>query len=159
MDAGEPLSVPADDVHRPDHWPTGRLLSTASRLVEHAWSDALERLGLTHAGLIVLHLLDLGDTSQSELARHARVEAQTMSRTLDRLERAGWVARVPDPADRRRHVVSRTSAGAEVWQQAQRIEAELFPQVTDAAALRTALLEIVAAAESRRWPALPPIEG
>ena len=64
-------------------WPTGRLLSTAARLVEHAWVEVLDELGLTHAGLIVLHVLGEGPFSQRELARRARVETQTMSRTLE----------------------------------------------------------------------------
>ena len=75
------------DEHRPENWPLGRLLGAASRTVERAWADALEARGLTHAGLIVLHLLDSGFDSQADLARIARVEAQTMSRTVDRLVR------------------------------------------------------------------------
>jgi DNA-binding MarR family transcriptional regulator len=34
-----------------------------------------------------------------------------MSLTLDRLERAGWVRRLPDPSDRRRIVVEATESG------------------------------------------------
>ncbi|WP_414171252.1 MarR family winged helix-turn-helix transcriptional regulator [Clavibacter tessellarius] len=68
-------------------WPTGRLLSTAARAVEHAWAEALTTLGVTHAGLIALHLLRDGPLSQIQLARSAHVETQTMSRTLERLER------------------------------------------------------------------------
>ena len=33
----------------PASWPTGRLLSTAARLVEHAWAEHLESVGITHA--------------------------------------------------------------------------------------------------------------
>jgi DNA-binding MarR family transcriptional regulator len=132
-------------------WPNGRLLSTAARLVEHAWVEALDSLGLTHAGLIVLHLLDAGAQSQTELARQARVQTQTMSRTLDRLEREGLVARIRDDRDARRHAVSRTDAGTAVWQQARHLEAEVFPPLDDADALRDALLQIIAASSARRW--------
>lgn len=132
-------------------WPTGRLLSTASRLVEHAWLRALERLGVTHAGLIVLHLLEAGPASQKELARRARVQNQTMSRTLDRLERDGHVLRVADPHDRRRHVVTRTDAGTLVWKTADRLEADVFPDVADQGALRALLLDIIRSGESARW--------
>jgi DNA-binding MarR family transcriptional regulator len=132
-------------------WPTGRLLSTASRLVEHAWLDALTELGLSHAGLIVLHLLESGPTTQVELAGRARVEAQTMSRTIERLERAGFVERHPDDADRRRRVVARTVTGAEAFARARRIEAELFPDIPDLPTLRTALLSIIGASGSDRW--------
>ena len=41
------------------------------------------------------------------------VEEQTMSRVLDRLERAGYVTRQRDTADRRRLVVRRTRAPAQ----------------------------------------------
>ena len=68
----------------PDDWPTGRLLSTAARVVEHAWSARLEQLGLTHAGLVALHLLQEGPRSQTDLARAGRVQLQTMARTVDR---------------------------------------------------------------------------
>ena len=132
-------------------WPTGRLLSTASRLVEHAWLEALTALGLSHAGLIVLHLLDDGPATQVELAGLARVEAQTMSRTIERLEREGFIERHPDAADRRRRVVERTASGAAVFARARSIEAELFPEVDDLPGLRDALLGIIGSSGGGRW--------
>ena len=132
-------------------WPNGRLLSTAARLVEHAWVEALASLGLTHAGLIVLHLLGDGGLSRTELARLARVQTQTMSRTLDRLQREGLVARIRDDRDARRHLVTRTDAGTVAWQQARTLEADVFPELANADALRTALLEIIAASSAERW--------
>ncbi|MBC7403638.1 MAG: MarR family transcriptional regulator [Microbacteriaceae bacterium] len=132
-------------------WPTGRLLSTAARLVEHAWVEALEKLGLTHAGLIVLHLLDAGSLSQTELAKYARVEVQTMSRTLERLEREGYIAREKHPADGRRHIVTRTAAGEAAWGSAHTLETDLFPSIAGNAAMRAALLEIIRATAADRW--------
>lgn len=132
-------------------WPTGRLLSTAARLVEHAWAEALEKQGLTHAGLIALHLLEGGSLSQTELAKRARVENQTMSRTVERLEREGFVARTPDVADRRRHVVARTDAGHRVWERTRTLEAELFPDLGDPDALRAILLHIIRSSSGARW--------
>ncbi|MGY4857606.1 MarR family winged helix-turn-helix transcriptional regulator [Cryobacterium sp. AP23] len=132
-------------------WPNGRLLSTAARLVEHAWVDALDSLGLTHAGLIVLHLLGSGAQSQTDLARDARVQTQTMSRTLDRLEREGLVARIRDERDARRHLVTRTDAGTAAWHKARTLEADIFPSLENADALRAALLQIIAASSARRW--------
>ena len=131
--------------HRPENWPLGRLLGAASRAVERAWAEALEQRGLTHAGLIVLHLLELGFDSQSDIARMAQVEPQTMSRTVDRLEREGLVTRAPDPADRRRHVLAITEAGRAAFAAVRGLEDEVFPQVDDPAALRAALLQIVSA--------------
>lgn len=149
MTTGSP--EPTEETDTMAKWPTGRLLSTAARLVEHAWVEALDKLGLTHAGLIALHLLGPGPLSQAELARQARVQTQTMSRTLERLEREGFVSRVRDERDARRHIVSRTDAGASVWQAARTLEADVFPPLENAAEMRESLLKIIAASSARRW--------
>ncbi|CAN5146241.1 MarR family transcriptional regulator [soil metagenome] len=132
-------------------WPTGRLLSTAARLVEHAWSEALEARGLTHAGLVALHFLDAGPLNQTDLARRAKVEAQTMSRTIDRLQRLGYVERAADPADRRRMIVTRTDAGAAAWASTRSLESEVFPAVSDPEGFRALLREIVEKSSEGRW--------
>ena len=124
-------------------WPTGRLLGTAARVIEHAWLSALEELGVSHAGLVALHLLGGEGLSQTELAELARVQTQTMSRTLDRLERQGFVVRSRDENDRRRHVIVRTEAGSEIWNRARTIESDVFPGLTDQPQLRELLLEII----------------
>lgn len=151
-DAAEP-PIPDGRVRgdRMSDWPTGRLLSTAARLVEHAWADALETQGLTHAGLIVLHLLDSGALSQKDLAARARVQTQTMSRTIERLEREGFVRRQPDATDRRRQLVTRTDTGRAVWERTRSLEAQIFPSLADSNALRETLLVIIGASSGERW--------
>jgi DNA-binding MarR family transcriptional regulator len=94
-----------------DTWSLGRLLSTAARLVEHDWNAWLADRGLTHAGLLALDALEDGALTQRQLAAASRVEEQTMSRVLDRLERTGHVERRRDTVDRRRLVVSLTRSG------------------------------------------------
>ncbi|MCI0159261.1 winged helix DNA-binding protein [Leifsonia shinshuensis] len=138
------------EAHGPGDWPLGRLLGAASRAVERAWYEALEARGLTHAGLIVLHFVELGIRSQSDLARVAQVEAQTMSRTVDRLEREGLVTREPDPADRRRHIVTMTPQGRSAFEAVRGLEDEVFPRVDDPEALRAALIQIVSASPPRQ---------
>lgn len=134
-----------------DSWPTGRLLSTAARLVEHAWHESLENLGLSHTGLVALHHLGEGPLSQAELARCARVNNQNLSRTLERLETDGFIARVPSPDDARRRLVTRTPAGGAIWERAQHLEANMFPPAPETAELRRALLDIIAASPASRW--------
>lgn len=143
-----------DDGLEPDMsaWPTGRLLSTAARMVEHAWHGSLDSLGLTHAGLVVLHLLKSGPLPQKELAARARVEVQTMSRTIDRLERAGHIVRRVDEADRRRQLVSSTPEGESAWTKAHTLETDVFPVLREReGVLREALLDIIEASSSDRW--------
>ena len=147
----EPLTTEPLTTEPLDSWPLGRLLSMAARLVEHSWNDALEQRGLTHAGRITLHLREAGPRSQAELARSARVENQTMSRTVERLEREGLVRREADPRDRRRQIVSRTDAGAAAWASTRQLEAELFPHLEQPDELRAQLVEIIKRSSEGRW--------
>jgi len=129
-------------------WPTGRLLSTAARVVEHAWFDRLAEHGLSHAGLMVLHELAERPLSQRELSQRCQVTQQTMSRTLDRLERSGDVRRARDPHDRRRVLVHRTASGADTWRlivHSDAAERDILSAVVDPTDLRQDLIRIIRA--------------
>jgi MarR family transcriptional regulator, organic hydroperoxide resistance regulator len=102
-----------------EEWSLGRLLSTAARLIEHDWNAWLATHDLTHAGLLALHALEGGPLTQRQLAAASRVEEQTMSRVVARLERAGYVSRERDPSDRRRLVIARTPQGSAVFAKVQ----------------------------------------
>ncbi len=109
-----------------EQWPTGRLLTTAARLVEHAWNERLVGIGVTHAGVIALGVLaDQGAMTQASLAQIVRVQAQTMGKTLSRLEARGHVTRVRNDLDRRSHTVSISPAGRQVLDAAADIERTL----------------------------------
>ena len=95
----------------PADWPTGRLLFTVVRRIEHEWNEHLARWELNHAGFPVLLHLAGGSRTQRELARVSSVTEQTMSKVVARLERSGYVTRTTDPHDRRRRMVTVTDAG------------------------------------------------
>ncbi|MCS5511642.1 MarR family transcriptional regulator [Curtobacterium flaccumfaciens pv. betae] len=125
-----------------EQWPLGRLLSAAARAVERDWDERLRAIGLSHAAIVAIDILiRTGPTGADTIARTARVQPQTMSRTLERMERDGLVERTPHPADRRRRVVSVTPAGRSAWETARHIEREVLPEDP---ALRTALGELLA---------------
>lgn len=85
-----------------DHWPLARLLSTAARLTEHAWSEQLTGLNLTPAGVTALEILaEGGPASQASLAVRARVQPQTMGKTLSKLQGSGYVVRHRSQGDAR----------------------------------------------------------
>ncbi|NEB76050.1 MarR family transcriptional regulator [Streptomyces sp. SID14478] len=64
------------------------------------------RLGLKDTDLDCLDLINAhGPLSPTALAQRAGLHAATMTGVLDRLERAGWIARERDPADRRASLV------------------------------------------------------
>jgi DNA-binding MarR family transcriptional regulator len=125
-----------------EQWPLGRLLSAAARAVERDWDERLRAIGLSHAAVVAVDiLLRTGPTGADTIARTARVQPQTMSRTLERMERDGLVQRSPHPADRRRRVVNVTPAGRSAWEAARHIEREVLPEDP---ALRAALGELLA---------------
>jgi DNA-binding MarR family transcriptional regulator len=129
-----------------EQWPLGRLLSAAARSVERDWDERLRAIGLSHAAVVAIDILiRTGPTGADTIARTARVQPQTMSRTLERMERDGLVERAPHPADRRRRVVSVTPAGRSAWETARHIEREVLPEDP---ALRTALGELLGKAQS-----------
>jgi DNA-binding MarR family transcriptional regulator len=129
-------------------WSLGRLLSTAARMIEHDWNAWLATHDLTHAGLLALHALEDGPLTQRKLAAASRVEEQTMSRVVARLERAGYVSRERDPSDHRRLVIARTSHGSEVFArvQAEGVSDQLVERwIDDPQQFRAELVRLVSA--------------
>jgi MarR family transcriptional regulator, organic hydroperoxide resistance regulator len=138
-----------------DRWATGRMLSAAARLVEHEWNTHLAQWDLNHASLAALHVLLGGPLTQRELATAVQVEDQTVSRTVERLERSGYVERRRDPTDRRRIVVTLTGSGRATCLRAGDVTvAESFFDggVDDVQALRASLTQIIRHLSSQRWP-------
>ncbi|UYY81932.1 MarR family transcriptional regulator [Arthrobacter sp. YA7-1] len=137
-----------------ERWPTGRLLSTAARLVEHAWDENLREIGLTHAGVIALEVLAVtGPITQTALAQIVRVQAQTMGQTLSRLETHGHISRRRSPEDRRVHVVSLTDVGKEALERAVESEQQVLAQVSiDTSMFRQELKVLVRELAGRQAP-------
>jgi len=76
-----------------------RALSIQLSLLNH---QVGARLGLKDVDLDCLDLIARhGPLSPSALAQRAGLHPATMTGILDRLERAGWIARDRDPSDRR----------------------------------------------------------
>jgi DNA-binding MarR family transcriptional regulator len=76
-----------------------RELSIQLALLNH---QVVAHLGLKDGDLQCLDLIARhGPLSPSALARRAGLHPATITGILDRLERAGWVARERDPSDRR----------------------------------------------------------
>lgn len=128
-----------------ESWPAGRLLSTAARVVEHAWNEKLAGMGLSHAWVIALDVLAAtGPVTQTRLARIVRVQAQTMGKTLMRLESHGHISRARSVSDRRSQAVSITDAGSAALVKARELERMvLSTDDVDTDTLRRELLALV----------------
>lgn len=136
-----------------NQWPTNRLLSTAARLVEHAWNDSLASFGLTHAGVMALDVLRTeGAMTQAQLAQKVRVQAQTMGKTLHRLEVHGHITRSKNAHDRRSHVVAIAPAGESALSEAARLEKDLVAEgAPEEEQLRRSLVKIITSLGGKRW--------
>ncbi len=74
--------------------------------------------GITASQFNVLSALaNVGDSiSQRELGDLLVVDRSNVTGLVDRMEKAGWVRRVDDPADRRVHRLELTPSGRRLWQ-------------------------------------------
>jgi len=84
-----------------------------------------------HQASVLDHLDDVENTSLLDLARHMGVTASTMSLTVDRLERGGYVTRERSGEDRRRVDLRLTPAGVGIKRQQKVLEPELVAAVLD----------------------------
>lgn len=84
----------------------------ALRMAEEAWAT---EAGLRPGCFSVLRAVATGDQapSQRALSDQLGMDPSDLVGLLDVLERAGFLARRRDPADRRRHAIAITAAGRE----------------------------------------------
>lgn len=80
----------------------GFLLHDVSRLMRAEFDRRAHELGLTRAQWRVLvHLAPREGINQTALAEILELDAVTLGRHIDRLQRDGWIERRADPGDRR----------------------------------------------------------
>jgi DNA-binding MarR family transcriptional regulator len=88
------------------------LLGQASHRAQTLVSEALAQEGMRRQHFTVLtSLSEQGQASQAALGRRLWIDRSDLHAIVGELEREGLIARVRDPADRRRNVVTITSAG------------------------------------------------
>jgi DNA-binding MarR family transcriptional regulator len=88
-------------------------IGAAARAQQRAL-DLFDQAVVDHVGLnrtdgrCIDIIAEVGPISAGDLARAAHLTTGAVTTVLDRLERAGWVRRTSDPADRRRVLVAIT---------------------------------------------------
>ena len=86
----------------------GLLLFIPYRAMENRVIDGLRAAGfddITTAQMKIMQRIGPDGSRLTELAESAQVTKQTAGFLVDQLEKAGWVERVPDPADGRARLV------------------------------------------------------
>ncbi|MGW5360107.1 MarR family winged helix-turn-helix transcriptional regulator [Actinopolymorpha pittospori] len=89
-------------------WLLGQLAVHAHRLA----SDGFGGVGARGYHYRILAALDeFGAASQTELGRRSSMDRSDVVATINELAQQGFVERTPDPDDRRRNIVTLTTAG------------------------------------------------
>lgn len=102
-----------------------------ARLYRTLAGQLLRRVGLQPGQeLVMMQLWELGPQQQTDLVRMLGSDADTMTRTVERLEHAGFVRRRPSGEDERVTITEPTPAGLALREQVERAWAELETSVT-----------------------------
>ncbi|MEV4598126.1 MarR family winged helix-turn-helix transcriptional regulator [Amycolatopsis sp. NPDC049253] len=89
-------------------WLVTQLATQVTRLV----GEAFDAAGFRRYHYALLAALDeFGPASQAALGRRCRIDRSYVVEAVGELEAAGLVLRAPDPADRRRNIVTLTGEG------------------------------------------------
>ena len=119
-----------------DHNSLGRAIVQVARAHKYAAQLLLQKLGLHPGQEFLLMLLDrLGETRLTTLSEHLEVQPPTASKMVARLEKEGFVQRIPDPTDTRATLICLSDEGRalipriiEVWDELESITVEGLSQ-------------------------------
>lgn len=107
----------------------GFLLHDAARLLRRRFEERGRDMGLSSAQWrLLVRLKREGKASQARLAEIMEVEPISVSRLVDRMVEAGWVARQKDPADRRVNIVVPTPQARERLESIRGFAGEVYEQ-------------------------------
>lgn len=108
----------------------GLLLHDAARAYRRRFEEATASYGLSATQWRLLGLiLREGPMQQGQLAERLDVEPISVSRLVDRMERAGWVRRGADPMDRRARIVIPSDHARQTFAQVKLVAEDLTETV------------------------------
>ena len=123
MSSSENAAMPAQ--------PLTNAIVRVARLQRMLAAQMLRGVGL-HLGqeLVMMQLWDRGPQSQTQLVRALGSDSATMTRTVRRLEHAGFVRTKPSDVDKRATIVEATPASQSIRREVERIWAHLEDSAT-----------------------------
>ena len=141
--------------------PVSNAIIRVTRLHRARAQQLLRQVGLRPGQeLLLMHLWEAGPQRQTELMKVFDTDSASMTRSVQRLERAGLVYRDTDPVDRRVTRVRSTSAGVELRELIEGLWANL-ESITTAGmspSQQTELLSSLAQAEQNLMSGRPDLD-
>lgn len=132
--------------------PISHAIFRVARVHRMIAGQLLRRVGL-HPGqeLVMMHLWELGPQRQADLVELLDSDPATMTRTIRRLEHAGFVRRCPSPDDKRSYLIEATPASQGLRRQVEEIWARLEELAVGdiAESQRQTILEVLEGLEGR----------
>ncbi|KOV60454.1 MarR family winged helix-turn-helix transcriptional regulator [Streptomyces sp. MMG1121] len=129
-DAAGPASV-----RLPDSVAAGAInhaIFRVARLHRMLAGQLLRRVGLHPSQeLVMMQLWDRGPQRQTDLVRLLGSDAATMTRTIQRLENAGFVRRRPSTTDKRATIVEPTAASLALRSEVEQVWLDLEASLTE----------------------------
>ena len=117
-----PESLPDSMLERA---PFAHLFSVIHRQSSIAMTRRLRESGVTFGQFFsIRYIFEHEGCSQEQLSHRLRMDKGAVARTVHALEEDGYVQRLPDPADRRRVILSLTERGKEQYRTIVRISDE-----------------------------------
>jgi DNA-binding MarR family transcriptional regulator len=112
-------------------------IGVIQKYLRRTHDETLEQFGLTWGEVKVLSSLRYGGppyrSTPGRLGTQLGLSSGAVTARLDKMEDAGLIRRLPDPADRRGVLIELTDRGRELWEQSVAVQAE--KEATVAAAL------------------------
>jgi DNA-binding MarR family transcriptional regulator len=94
----------------------GAWIFSAAQEISRAMNIELAAHGITYRQWETLAWVAMaGELSQCELAERMSIEAPTLVGVLDRMERDGWIQRIPAESDRRKKLIRPTQRVQPLW--------------------------------------------
>jgi len=124
-----------DDTRKVRQASIGWMIQRITRRLDDAMNAKLAELDMNLATFaVMMTVLEDGPLTQAEIGARFGTKAYAISRSLDALERSGYVARGPHAASRRAHSIRATPAGEAIaprlFQIVQQVNADLTASLT-----------------------------
>jgi MarR family transcriptional regulator for hemolysin len=115
----------------------GHRINIVGRLYAKRLNERIQKTGITGSQWSVINRLLLhGTLTQAEICEQLSIEAPTISKTLDAMEKSGWIRRTIGEDDRREKKVTLSAQAMEqlpVWMQiVQELQNQALGNLSDA---------------------------
>jgi DNA-binding MarR family transcriptional regulator len=111
-------------------------IQTIDRYLDRTMNETLSRFDVSYGEWKLLGALRYSGepyrVSPGKLSRWMGLSSGAMTNRLDRLERAGFIRRLPDPVDRRALQIELTEGGWKLWQDSVEVQAEKETRIASA---------------------------